>query len=172
MYGSSSIVYVISSSLLLLNADLHIAELLSSKIQFVHNTWTAIQDQIQAPETLKSPASGTCSSRAGDLLKSSIGLEDGPERIGQDQSRSHLHTTGELIPELALDGEDRRLREVASTPGWDSVMKMLLEGIYNSIRNQPLMAPRTRKPSLYSIGGNPMLSSSLSFANSVGKGVQ
>ncbi|KAF8973305.1 hypothetical protein BDZ97DRAFT_1752291 [Flammula alnicola] len=49
LYGSANIVHAVSYSLLLLNTDLHVAELTArmSRMQFVRNTMTAIQMQLQ-----------------------------------------------------------------------------------------------------------------------------
>ncbi|TFK44669.1 hypothetical protein BDQ12DRAFT_29737 [Crucibulum laeve] len=49
LYGSANIVHAVAYSLLLLNTDLHVAELTTrmSRNQFVRNTLTAIQTQLQ-----------------------------------------------------------------------------------------------------------------------------
>ncbi|CDO69361.1 hypothetical protein BN946_scf184961.g3 [Trametes cinnabarina] len=54
--GSASVVHAVSYSVLLLNTDLHVAELASrmSKNQFVRNTMTAIQMQLQPSGTASS----------------------------------------------------------------------------------------------------------------------
>ncbi|THH27852.1 hypothetical protein EUX98_g6347 [Antrodiella citrinella] len=53
IFGSASVVHAVSYSLLLLNTDLHVAELSNrmSKGQFVRNTITAIQMQLQSPRS-------------------------------------------------------------------------------------------------------------------------
>ncbi|KAB5589161.1 Sec7-like domain containing protein [Ceratobasidium theobromae] len=117
VYGSSSIVHAISYSLLLLNTDLHIAELSShmSKTQFVRNTWAVIQDQIRAPEFPKSPASGTGSSGAlasADPLKSSSTLDPGRGQTSHDHSRSQSCLAGESTPELVLDEDGSQIGDV------------------------------------------------------------
>ncbi|KAI0769773.1 hypothetical protein BD413DRAFT_604874 [Trametes elegans] len=54
--GSASVVHAVSYSILLLNTDLHVAELASrmSRSQFVRNTMTAIQMQLQPSGTASS----------------------------------------------------------------------------------------------------------------------
>ncbi|CAE6497404.1 unnamed protein product [Rhizoctonia solani] len=108
VYGSPSIVHAIAYSLLLLNTDLHIAELQShmSKNQFVRNTWAVIQDQIRAPELPKSPGSGTGSSGM-EPLKSPIQIER--RQCSQEQLRSQAHLAGESTPELVLDEDGSQL---------------------------------------------------------------
>ncbi|TCD67442.1 hypothetical protein EIP91_012359 [Steccherinum ochraceum] len=53
IFGSASVVHAVSYSLLLLNTDLHVAELTNrmSRAQFVRNTITAIQMQLQSPRS-------------------------------------------------------------------------------------------------------------------------
>ncbi|KAJ1305839.1 hypothetical protein OPQ81_010564 [Rhizoctonia solani] len=111
VYASPSIVHAIAYSLLLLNTDLHIAELSShmSKTQFVRNTWAVIQDQIRAPELPKSPVSGT-GSNGMEPLKSPIHIECG--QTSQEQLRSQTHLAGESTPELILDEDGRQLGDV------------------------------------------------------------
>ncbi|KDQ57605.1 hypothetical protein JAAARDRAFT_78710 [Jaapia argillacea MUCL 33604] len=85
VFGSASVVHAVSYSLLLLNTDLHVAELSSrmSKNQFVRNTLTAVQMQLQpnrstdgsTPELVSDDASsmrgvGSDSSDAASTLQS------------------------------------------------------------------------------------------------------
>ncbi|KAF8750728.1 Pleckstrin homology domain [Rhizoctonia solani] len=108
VYASPSIVHAIAYSLLLLNTDLHIAELTShmSKNQFVRNTWAVIQDQIRAPELPKSPGSGS-GFTVMEPLKSPINIERG--QFSQEQLRSQAHLAGESTPELVLDEDESQL---------------------------------------------------------------
>ncbi|KAJ3996410.1 hypothetical protein F5050DRAFT_1571547 [Lentinula boryana] len=57
LYGGSNLVHAVAYSLLLLNTDLHIADLTShmSRSQFVRNTLAAIQMQLQPSSTSTSP---------------------------------------------------------------------------------------------------------------------
>ncbi|CAE6387921.1 unnamed protein product [Rhizoctonia solani] len=112
VYASPSIVHAIAYSLLLLNTDLHIAELTShmSKNQFVRNTWAVIQDQIRAPELPKSPVSGTGSSGT-EPLKSPANVERG--QFSQEQFRSQAHLAGESTPELIFDEDGSQLGDGA-----------------------------------------------------------
>ncbi|KAI0087982.1 hypothetical protein BDY19DRAFT_994406 [Irpex rosettiformis] len=59
LFGSANVVHAVAYSLLLLNTDLHVAELTSrmTRSQFVHNTIAAIQTQVQP---------GSSSDLAGD----------------------------------------------------------------------------------------------------------
>ncbi|TDL24175.1 hypothetical protein BD410DRAFT_820374 [Rickenella mellea] len=54
IYGCSSVVHAVSYSLLLLNTDLHVAELSQrmSRNQFVRNTLAAVQSQVRPPTSL------------------------------------------------------------------------------------------------------------------------
>ncbi|KAG8754708.1 hypothetical protein FRC12_011107 [Ceratobasidium sp. 428] len=123
VYGSPSIVHAISYSLLLLNTDLHIAELSShmSKTQFVRNTWAVIQDQIRSLETTapRSPMSGSqtlssgtasgilahTASNSAEPIRTPTSVENGRAQISQEQIRSQGHLPGESTPELILDEE-------------------------------------------------------------------
>ncbi|KAJ3823819.1 hypothetical protein EV361DRAFT_794093 [Lentinula raphanica] len=57
LYGSSNLVHAVAYSLLLLNTDLHVADLTSrmSRNQFVRNTLAAVQMQLQPPSNSTSP---------------------------------------------------------------------------------------------------------------------
>ncbi|QRV96655.1 Sec7 guanine nucleotide exchange factor [Ceratobasidium sp. AG-Ba] len=115
VYGSPSIVHAISYSLLLLNTDLHIAELSShmSKAQFVRNTWAVIQDQIRSvePTAPRSPMSGSQTLSSGNasgiLAQATPSSSIDPLRspMSQEQIRSQGYLPGESTPELVLDDE-------------------------------------------------------------------
>jgi len=66
------IVHAVSYSLLLLNTDLHVADLVSrmSKSQFVKNTLTAIQMQLQSDEPT-SPSDGASNDDDSDFMRGS-----------------------------------------------------------------------------------------------------
>ncbi|KDN34547.1 hypothetical protein RSAG8_12371, partial [Rhizoctonia solani AG-8 WAC10335] len=129
VYASPSIVHAIAYSLLLLNTDLHIAELHShmSKNQFVRNTWAVIQDQIRAPELPKSPGSGIGSSGM-EPLKSPIQVERGQN--SQERLRSQAHLTGESTPELILDEDGSQLGD-----GGEHMTRKHRSGSLNSWRS-------------------------------------
>ncbi|CAE6531560.1 unnamed protein product [Rhizoctonia solani] len=129
VYGSPSIVHAIAYSLLLLNTDLHIAELSShmSKNQFVRNTWAVIQDQIRAPELPKSPGSGS-GSNGMEPLKSPIHIERG--QASQEQLRSQAHLAGESTPELILDEDGSQLGD-----GGEHITRKHRSGSLNSWRS-------------------------------------
>ncbi|KAH8828463.1 hypothetical protein DL96DRAFT_1709747 [Flagelloscypha sp. PMI_526] len=52
LYGSSNIVHAVSYSMLLLNTDLHVADVANrmTRREFVNNTLSAIQEQLRAPQ--------------------------------------------------------------------------------------------------------------------------
>ncbi|QRW24132.1 Sec7 guanine nucleotide exchange factor [Rhizoctonia solani] len=129
VYASPSIVHAIAYSLLLLNTDLHIAELTShmSKNQFVRNTWAVIQDQIRAPELPKSPGSGS-GSTVMEPLKSPINIERG--QFSQEQLRSQAHLAGESTPELVLDEDEGQLGD-----GSEHLTRKQRSGSLNSWRS-------------------------------------
>ncbi|KAH7335903.1 hypothetical protein B0J17DRAFT_719566 [Rhizoctonia solani] len=129
VYASPSIVHAISYSLLLLNTDLHIAELSShmSKNQFVRNTWAVIQDQIRAPEIPKSPGSGT-GPNGMEPLRSPNHVERG--QSSQEQLRFQAHLAGESTPELILDEEGSQMGD-----GGEQVTRKHRSGSLNSWRS-------------------------------------
>ncbi|KAG8710541.1 hypothetical protein FRC11_004407, partial [Ceratobasidium sp. 423] len=129
VYASPSIVHAIAYSLLLLNTDLHIAELSShmSKNQFVRNTWAVIQDQIRAPELPKSPGSASASNGM-EPLKSPIHIERG--QASQEHLRSQAHLAGESTPELILDEDGSQFGD-----GGEHITRKHRSGSLNSWRS-------------------------------------
>ncbi|KAG8720395.1 hypothetical protein FRC08_000342, partial [Ceratobasidium sp. 394] len=149
IYGSPSIVHAISYSLLLLNTDLHIAELSShmSKTQFVRNTWAVIQDQIRSLEAAatRSPMSGSqalssgpgsgtlvqnSASNSAEPVRSATSFEHVRAQISQDQIRSQGYLPGESTPELVLDDESSQPGDVL-----ESVTRAQRSGSLNSWRS-------------------------------------
>ncbi|KAG9099537.1 hypothetical protein FRC06_005181 [Ceratobasidium sp. 370] len=146
---TEAIVHAISYSLLLLNTDLHIAELSShmSKTQFVRNTWAVIQDQIRSLETAatRSPMSGTqalssgpgsgslaqsSASSSAEPVRSPMSFEHGRAHISQDQIRSPAYLPGESTPELVLDDESSQPGDVV-----EPVTRAQRSGSLNSWRS-------------------------------------
>ncbi|KAG9112795.1 hypothetical protein FRC07_007869, partial [Ceratobasidium sp. 392] len=135
VYGSPSIVHAISYSLLLLNTDLHIAELSShmSKTQFVRNTWTVIQDQIRSIETTapRSPMSGSQTLSSGTASGIFVqSTEPARSPMSQEQLRSQGYLPGESTPELVLDDESSQLGDVG-----EPVTRAQRSGSLNSWRS-------------------------------------
>lgn len=135
--------HAISYSLLLLNTDLHIAELSShmSKTQFVRNTWAVIQEQIRAPVPdvviPRSPASGSqtpgsvhtqlaSSGVLSEPVRSPMSLEHGRVQLSHESA----HLPGESTPELVLDDESSQLGD-----GMELVTRKHRSGSLNSWRS-------------------------------------
>ncbi|KAF9268675.1 hypothetical protein L218DRAFT_1048266 [Marasmius fiardii PR-910] len=89
VYGSANIVHAVTYSLLLLNTDLHVAELANrmSRNQFVRNTLTAIQMQIQ-PSSLTQ----TFSYDVGDDSSSLKGSYSGDLQTGDQNQHYHARS--------------------------------------------------------------------------------
>ena len=92
------IVHAVSYSLLLLNTDLHVAELTSrmSRNQFVRNTLTAIQMQFQPTP----PGQLSTSDLTYDDCSSSIRGSEGPETI------TRSHRSNSIISRTSVSRDD------------------------------------------------------------------
>ncbi|KAG8907445.1 hypothetical protein FRB99_004240 [Tulasnella sp. 403] len=101
LFGSASVVHSVAYSLLLLNTDLHIAELTShmSRPQFVRNTLGVINDQVRPSSPTASRPSPYHSARAStpdlptqaegtDLPRQSGELSDAPSTLKMRSKRS------------------------------------------------------------------------------------
>ncbi|KAK7057207.1 hypothetical protein R3P38DRAFT_2839951 [Favolaschia claudopus] len=110
LYGSANIVHAVSYSLLLLNTDLHVADLATrmSRGQFVRNTLTAIQMQLH-PET---PAQSSMTdlgstqdsaSVRGETIESASIASTPPATISRSK-RSDSITSWHSVSRPTLDG--------------------------------------------------------------------
>ncbi|KAF8658264.1 hypothetical protein AX16_002040 [Volvariella volvacea WC 439] len=183
LYGSANIVHAVSYSLLLLNTDLHVAELTTrmSRSQFVRNTLTAIQMQIQPTTPAQKSSSdltyddtssvrGGVSEGADNTVRSkrsdSITSWNSVSRdalmspnAGQSKPPDTIHSNGST-PSVQNSTGQEKPRAPANSPlygkSWEADMEALLKEMYNAIKSQqilqPLSASMTR-PSTSSIGG-------------------
>ncbi|KII92375.1 hypothetical protein PLICRDRAFT_695749 [Plicaturopsis crispa FD-325 SS-3] len=96
LYGSASIVHSVAYSLLLLNTDLHVAELSSrmSRSQFVRNTLSTIQMELQPSRFTQISSSDLTYDDCGSIRGSG---SDGTETIGTRSKRSASITSWNSI---------------------------------------------------------------------------
>lgn len=183
VYGSANVVHAVSYSLLLLNTDLHVAELSTrmSRSQFVRNTLTAIQMQFQPTPAQISTSDLTyddCSSTRG-----SDGVETSARshRSNSIASRTSVSREGVMPPPITAAAihvtrePDSNMPSVhVSTPyehrpssnpiygrAWESDMEILLKEMYNAIKSQQILQPlnsSVARPSVSSLspGGTMM----------------
>ncbi|KAL0581317.1 hypothetical protein V5O48_000693 [Marasmius crinis-equi] len=177
VYGSSNIVHAVTYSLLLLNTDLHVAELASrmSRNQFVRNTLTAIQMQLQPSVFSQSTASDV-----NDDASSMKGSTSGDGQNGEYQfhvrsKRSDSITSWNSISRdtVASSPAMSFATTQATTPGdsgsalgvsqdskspnpvygkaWEATMENLLKDMYNSVKSQQILLPLSSRASSSSL---------------------
>ncbi|KAJ7462291.1 hypothetical protein B0H11DRAFT_2285624 [Mycena galericulata] len=161
LYGSANLVHAVSYSLLLLNTDLHVADLQTrmSRTQFVRNTLTAIQMQLQ-------PTPAPAQSSMTDLTHDSGSVrvetpESTPRRSKRSDSITSWHSVSrEAVPgtpyvssptangstpsvQISAAGHEHRssVSSVVYTRGWESDMENLLKEMYNAVKSQQILQP-------------------------------
>ncbi|RDB16953.1 hypothetical protein Hypma_002582 [Hypsizygus marmoreus] len=182
LYGSANIVHAVSYSLLLLNTDLHVAELTTrmSRNQFVRNTLTAIQMQLQPTPAQMSTSDLTyddCSSsirgagsditetRARSKRSDSITSWNSVSREGVMSlaMASGMPDTNGSSPSVQVSSiqESRPSLNPVYGRGWESDMEILLKEMYNAIKSQQILQPLnssvSRSGTSLSPGGATML---------------
>ncbi|KAG5645208.1 hypothetical protein DXG03_006726 [Asterophora parasitica] len=181
LYGSANIVHAVSYSLLLLNTDLHVADLTTrmSRSQFVRNTLAAVQMQLQP-----SPPPPTDLSMS-DLTYDDCSSVKGTPNEGSEVTRSKrsdsitswnsVSREGIIsIPIVQKDANGSTPSVQLSTAheprtsinpvygrGWETDMETLLKEMYNAIKSQQILQPLNssvaRSSSSLSPGGATML---------------
>lgn len=170
VYGSANIVHAVSYSLLLLNTDLHVADLSTrmSRSQFVRNTLTAIQTQLNpASPDLGSSSSADltsyddCSVRGGAAEDNTDGVptirSKRSDSITSWNSVSRDPVTGmPTTPSNAsiMNGSTNSFHNgnghdvgtpTTSAPtygrAWEVEMESLLKEMYNAIKSQQILQP-------------------------------
>ncbi|KAI5123999.1 hypothetical protein M0805_006409 [Coniferiporia weirii] len=172
VYGSAGVVHAVSYSLLLLNTDLHVAELAQrmSRSQFVRNTLTAIQMQIRpnggrasTPELTHDDGSsirglGSDGSEAGASTLRSRGQRSGSVASWNSISRDFVNTPATTpnsgTSQTQLNGSNTSVHEPriknASVPSvvygrnFDTDMESLLKEMYTAIKTQQILQPLGR----------------------------
>ncbi|KAJ8076839.1 hypothetical protein PM082_001262 [Marasmius tenuissimus] len=178
VYGSSNIVHAVTYSLLLLNTDLHVAELATrmSRSQFVRNTLTAIQMQLQ-PSLFTQSTSSDVNDDSSSMKGSYSG--DGEYHIRSKRSDSitswnsiskdtatsspamSFATTQATTPGGTYSSDSASLlgvsQESSKSPSpvygkaWEATMENLLKDMYNSVKNQQILLPLAGRPSTSSL---------------------
>ncbi|KAG9006006.1 hypothetical protein FRB93_009107 [Tulasnella sp. JGI-2019a] len=135
-FGSQGVVHAVSYSLLLLNTDLHIADLAShmSRAQFVRNTLFAINDQVRppfpvVPSSSPSQPSPNLFARAStpDLTSSADGT---PRRSGDSSSERSPST-------LRKGGSTKRSGSIHS---WKSGTREGIGGVFGNASTPTLLS--------------------------------
>ncbi|KAF8993676.1 hypothetical protein BDQ17DRAFT_1401548 [Cyathus striatus] len=170
LYGSTNIVHAVAYSLLLLNTDLHVADLTTrmSRNQFVRNTLTAIQMQLQP----NSPVAQTSSTDLTHDDRSSIRAISDETETGTRSKRSDSITSWNsisrdvvksLTPSVHVSGPVHDAKPSISQPvygrAWENDLESLLKEMYNAIKSQQILQPlgsSGARPSISS-GGNALM---------------
>ncbi|KAJ6522973.1 hypothetical protein DFH09DRAFT_938135 [Mycena vulgaris] len=157
-YGSSNIVHVVSYSLLLLNTDLHVADLATrmSRTQFVRNTFRAIRMQLQlrqpaTPTTaaaqssmtdLASTPPATTRSKRSDSITSWHNVSrPGPDGTSVMSSPGANRSTAS-VPISAAGHEPRSsISGFVHGRAWENDMENLLKDMYNAVKSQQILQP-------------------------------
>ncbi|KAH8119341.1 hypothetical protein DFH11DRAFT_1501723 [Phellopilus nigrolimitatus] len=170
VYGSASVVHAVSYSLLLLNTDLHVAELAQrmSRSQFVRNTLSAIQMQIRpsgggrasTPELTYDDESsirgvGSDGSEVGASTLRNRAQRSGSVTSWNSVSRDFVNTPATTpnsgTSQTQLNGSNTSIHEprikTPSVPSviygrhFDSDMESLLKEMYTAIKTQQILQP-------------------------------
>ncbi|KAJ2918016.1 hypothetical protein MD484_g2383, partial [Candolleomyces efflorescens] len=189
VYGSANIVHAVSYSLLLLNTDLHVADLSTrmSRSQFVKNTLTAIQTQLN-PSSPLSTSSADLTSYDDCSVRGTSEETDGTTTVRSKRSDSIAswssvsRDAGFPVSPSAASGVNSSTPSFqisgtndASTPSstqtygraWELEMESLLKEMYNAIKSQQILQPlssslgRSSMSSLSPGGGGVMRNRSL-----------
>ncbi|KAF7321376.1 Sec7-like domain belongs to guanine nucleotide exchange factors [Mycena kentingensis (nom. inval.)] len=159
-YGSANIVHAVSYSLLLLNTDLHVADLATrmSRTQFVRNTLTAIQMQLQ-PTPAQSSATDLDSSSARGLPIESTESTPPPTRSKRSDSITSWSSVSrdavngamsapaanESTPSVQISAVGHESRPSVSSQvygrAWESDMETILKEMYNAVKSQQILQP-------------------------------
>lgn len=164
LYGSANIVHAVSYSLLLLNTDLHVADLTTrmSRNQFVRNTLTAIQSQFHpSPTTDLNGDDGTESVRGNPSDASPMATFPRSKRsdsitswnsISKDALLSSTNSITVSTPtghfsngsspsvQVSTPTVERR-NSIAYDRTWEAEMESLLKDMYNAIKSQQILQP-------------------------------
>ncbi|KAF7315734.1 Sec7-like domain belongs to guanine nucleotide exchange factors [Mycena indigotica] len=162
LYGSANIVHAVSYSLLLLNTDLHVAELATrmSRPQFVRNTLTAIQMQLQpspltssTPDLVRDSNSVRGQSSEGVDSISPVARSKRSDSITSWHSVSRDIATNTMSSPAAngstpsvqispLGNEPRpSVSSIVYGRTWESDMESLLKEMYNAVKSQQILQP-------------------------------
>ncbi|CAG8505665.1 9367_t:CDS:10 [Dentiscutata erythropus] len=139
IYGSADIVHAIAYSLLLLNTDLHIAQLSSkmSRSQFVRNTMAAIHAQINQAMHSPTEAYEDDQSTITSVDTNVTSVTARPRRSGSIKSwRSNTNSSMASLTFIP-NGSSRQ---------WDLELESLLKEIYTAIKNNQIVQPFTSEP--------------------------
>ncbi|KAJ7096338.1 hypothetical protein C8R44DRAFT_812767 [Mycena epipterygia] len=159
LYGSANLVHAVSYSLLLLNTDLHVADLATrmSRTQFVRNTLTAIQMQLQPTPSQTSTTDLTHESNTpSDTTESTPGTR--PKR---SDSITSWHSISREVAapaatmsspaangstpsvQISAAGHDHRssVSSIVYGRAWENDMENLLKEMYNAVKSQQILQP-------------------------------
>ncbi|EKM80934.1 hypothetical protein AGABI1DRAFT_112640 [Agaricus bisporus var. burnettii JB137-S8] len=154
LFGSSNIVHAVAYSILLLNTDLHVAELTSrmSRSQFVRNTMATIQAQLR-------PGALSSSDLTYDDCSSSVrgAGSDDTETISRSKRSDSIRSWNSISKDVIIQQTNgsnpsvqgqvtgRDYQRPASQPiygrGWEDDMESLLKEMYNAIKSQQILQP-------------------------------
>ncbi|KAF9647320.1 hypothetical protein BDM02DRAFT_2709294 [Thelephora ganbajun] len=156
VYGSPSVVHAVAYSLLLLNTDLHVAELSThmSRNQFVRNTLSAIQMQLH-PNSSNSDFDSSSGRQGSDYTGSTPGR--GVKRsdsitswnslskdVVSGLSQSLSPQVNESTASFQATNNDQK-ENGGATPlydrNWENEMETMLKDMYTAIKNQQVLQP-------------------------------
>ncbi|CAK5265616.1 unnamed protein product [Mycena citricolor] len=162
-YGSANIVHAVSYSLLLLNTDLHVADLATrmSRSQFVRNTLTAIQMQLQTISIRPSITDQDSISLRGGRTESMDSTPPATMRSKRSDSITSWHSVSKdalaavaamndpaangSTPSVHVSASGHEARSSVSSivygRGWEMEMENLLKEMYNAVKSQQILQP-------------------------------
>ncbi|KAK0461134.1 uncharacterized protein EV420DRAFT_1331494 [Desarmillaria tabescens] len=181
VYGSANIVHAVSYSLLLLNTDLHVADLTTrmSRNQFVRNTLTAVQTQLQPNTTAHESSPDLVNEDSNQSIRGASSEHTDKYRSKRSDSitswnsvsrdtvlsspafsvaSTQVTTPGESSNDI--NAQDVKLPTPITMYGrdWEADMESLLKEMYNAIKNNQILQPLSGRSSMSSLSpGSTML---------------
>lgn len=161
LYGSAGVVHQVTYSLLLLNTDLHVADLATrmSRNQFVRNTVSTLQ--IQDPRSPGQQSSVVEFPQDDDVFQTAP-VQDGGQTITRKTRSDSITSWNSISRDLPSSsqvsvGASARPSNASSSSiptfsqelksstmqnrGWETDMEQLLKEMYNSIKSQQILLP-------------------------------
>ncbi|SJK97632.1 uncharacterized protein ARMOST_00885 [Armillaria ostoyae] len=181
VYGGANIVHAVSYSLLLLNTDLHVADLTTrmSRNQFVRNTLTAVQTQLSPNTTAQGSSPDLVNEDGNQSIRGASSEHTDKYRSKRSDSITSWNSVSRdtvlsspafsvASTQVTMPGEssnDINAQDVKlPTPiimygrGWEADMENLLKEMYNAIKSNQILQPLSGRSSMSSLSpGSTML---------------
>lgn len=151
VYGSAGVVHTVTGAMLMLNTDLHIADLQKhmSRADFVRNSMRAIQESMPAdrestPDVQANNDSGSL--RNLDVASASASQSTTSVRLRAAASRNASGTlssdlTSPSTQDLRSRASSTTVNSFTYTKAWEAEAENALKEIFNNVRNERILLP-------------------------------